>query len=41
MEDEVQINSNSPDILTNNIYTPAFLRQYIGRLMRIEFLIRN
>lgn len=36
---EVQINSNSPEILTNSIYTPAFLRQQIGKLMRIEFLI--
>lgn len=32
-------NSNSPEVLTNNIYTPAFLREYIGKLMRIEFLI--
>ena len=35
----VQINQNSPEILTNNIYTPAFLRENIGRLMRVEFLI--
>ena len=35
----VQINSNSPEILTNNIYTPAFLRENIGKLMRVEFLI--
>lgn len=28
-----------PEILTNPIYTPAFLRQQIGKLMRIEFLI--
>ena len=35
----VQINENSPDILTNNIYTPAFLRENIGKLMRVEFLI--
>ena len=35
----VQINENSPEILTNNIYTPAFLRQNIGKLMRVEFLI--
>ena len=35
----VQINQNSPEILTNNIYTPAFLREQIGRLMRVEFLI--
>ena len=34
-----QINENSPEILTNSIYTPAFLRQHIGKLMRIEFLI--
>ena len=35
----VQINSNSPEILTNTIYTPAFLREQIGKLMRVEFLI--
>ena len=35
----VQINQNSPEILTNNIYTPAFLREHIGKLMRVEFLI--
>lgn len=35
----VVTNSNSPEILTNNIYTPAFLRQYLGRLVRVEFLI--
>ena len=34
-----QINSNSSEILTNPIYTPAFLRQQIGKLMRIEFLV--
>ena len=34
-----QINENSPEILTNPIYTPAFLRQQIGKLMRVEFLI--
>lgn len=32
-------NVNSPEVLTNNIYTPAFLREHIGKLMRIEFLI--
>ena len=42
MNDEnVKINSDSPDILTNNMYTPAFLRQQIGKLLRVEFLIRN
>ena len=35
----MSINQNSPEILTNPIYTPAFLRQQIGRLMRVEFLI--
>ena len=41
MEDNVTINSESPDVLTNNMYTPAFLRQQIGKLLRVEFLIRN
>ena len=35
----VQINPNTPEILTNNIYTPAFLREQMGQLMRVEFLI--
>ena len=35
----VNINQNSPEILTNNIYTPAFLREQIGKLMRVEFLV--
>lgn len=35
----VSINQNSPEVLTNPVYTPAFLRQQIGRLMRVEFLI--
>lgn len=39
MEHPVITNSNSPEILTNNIYTPAFLRQQIGKLVRVEFLI--
>ena len=30
---------NQPEILTNNMYTPAFLRTQIGKLMRVEFLI--
>lgn len=34
-----QGNNNEPEILTNPIYTPAFLRNQIGKLMRIEFLI--
>ena len=31
--------TNIPEILKNKIYTPAFLREQIGRLMRVEFLI--
>ncbi len=36
---QVEVNQNSPEILTNPIYTPAFLREQIGKLMRVEFLI--
>ena len=36
---KIQIDQDSPEILTNSIYTPAFLRQQIGKLMRVEFLI--
>ena len=36
---DVTIDQNSPEILTNSIYTPAFLREQIGKLMRVEFLI--
>lgn len=32
-------NVNMPETLTNNIYTPAFLRTQIGNLVRVEFLI--
>ena len=35
----INIEQNSPEILTNPISTPAFLREQIGRLMRVEFLI--
>ena len=31
--------STSPEVLTNNIYTPAFLREHLGKLVRVEFLI--
>lgn len=31
--------ANQPEVLTNPIYTPGFLRTQIGKLMRIEFLI--
>lgn len=30
---------SEPETLTNTAYTPAFLKRYIGRLVRIEFLI--
>lgn len=30
---------SEPETLLNTAYTPAFLRRYIGRLVRIEFLI--
>lgn len=36
---QVNIDQSSPEILTNPIYTPAFLREQIGKLMRVEFLI--
>ena len=39
VSNHVTTNANSPEILTNNIYTPAFLRQQIGKLVRVEFLI--
>ncbi len=35
----VQIDENSPEIITNDMYTPAFLREQIGKLIRVEFLI--
>jgi hypothetical protein len=35
----VQINENSPEVITNDMYTPAFLREQIGKLVRVEFLI--
>ena len=30
---------NIPETLSNPIYTPGFLREQIGKLMRVEFLI--
>ena len=32
--------NNQPEVLTNSIYTPGFLRTQIGRLMRV-ILMRN
>lgn len=34
-----QTQNNTPEVLTNPIYTPGFLRSQIGKLMRVEFLI--
>ena len=34
-----QTQNNTPEVLTNPIYTPGFLRSQIGNLMRVEFLI--
>ncbi len=36
---ETRQENNIPEILTNPIYTPAFLREQIGKLMQVEFLI--
>lgn len=30
---------NIPETLKNTVYTPAFLRKHIGRLVKVEFLI--
>ena len=43
MENRQLLNPNQqdnwPETLKNPIYTPAFLRDQIGKLMRVEFLI--
>ena len=42
MEQNRQVDTDSgriPETLINNIYTPAFLRENIGKLVRIQFLI--
>lgn len=38
---QIDINQQEdwPETLRNPIYTPAFLREQIGKLMRVEFLI--
>lgn len=41
-EDQNQItqsNQNMPEVLTNQIYTPAYLKNQIGKLVRVQFLI--
>ena len=35
----VRVDEDSPETVTNALYTPAFLRQHIGKLVRVEFLI--
>ena len=32
-------NQRAAETVTNALYTPAFLRQHIGKLVRVEFLI--
>lgn len=32
-------NNMEPETVTNTLFTPAFLRQHIGKLVRAEFLI--
>lgn len=41
MNNEENLNNNQdiPESLKNTIYTPGFLRRYIGRLVKVEFLI--
>ena len=34
-----QAKKNTPEIFTNIVYTPAFLKTQIGKLMSVEFLI--
>ncbi len=38
-ESQMIAGPDTPETLTNPIYTPAFLAQNIGKLMRVEFLI--
>ena len=35
----VQIDQNTPETLRSVNYTPGFLREHIGKLVRVEFLI--
>lgn len=39
LNNDTTTSSNMPESLTNSIYTPGFLRNYIGRLVKVEFLI--
>lgn len=35
----VNVNEDSPETLRNANFTPGFLREHIGKLVRVEFLI--
>ena len=37
--DMVQVNQDSPETLRSTNFTPGFLREHIGKLVRVEFLI--
>ena len=37
----VTSHSNMPETYTNSLYSPAFFRNFIGRLVKAEFLIGN
>ena len=36
---QMELDERAPEVLTNPVYTPAFLRRQIGKLVRVEFLI--
>lgn len=35
----MELDNTAPETVTNALYTPAFLRQHLGKLVRVEFLI--
>lgn len=35
----VKVDENAPETLRNPTYTPGYLREHIGKLVRVEFLI--
>ena len=38
-EEEILQGQIIPETLKNTVYTPAFLRKHIGKLVKVEFLI--
>lgn len=38
-EEKRTLPSDIPETLKNSVYTPAFLKQHIGKLVKVEFLI--